>query len=83
MASARSKAYYKILEKADELVYVDNLPKYKATTFVEKLDKRNHWIVDNCDKMIAYYYNDFSGGTAKAISYAYQVNKMVVPLAIR
>jgi len=79
------KNYFKILDKADKIVYVDELKKYsnRHATFVKKLFNRNHWIVDHSDKIIAYYLNTRSGGTAETINYTVHQRKIAIPLEIR
>jgi uncharacterized phage-like protein YoqJ len=75
--------YFKILERAHKVVYIDKLKGYKSTNFVQKFHNRNHWMVDKSDKVIAYYRNKRRGGTAECIRYAHSKFKMVVPLEIR
>lgn len=40
-----------------------------------KMMKRNEWIVDNCDEMVAVWDGKNSGGTYKTIEYAKKENK--------
>lgn len=79
-AAARN-AYDTILARAHRIVYVDTLPKYKATSnFITKLFNRDKWIVDNSDKILAYYLNTGKGGTFHTIIYANKVGKLVIPV---
>ena len=55
--------YLEILEKADEKVYVS-----KSYTFW-CMQKRNEYMVDRCDVLIAYI-NRETGGTANTVRYA-------------
>jgi uncharacterized phage-like protein YoqJ len=79
------KNYFKILEKADEIVYVDKVKGYSNPNdnFITKLFNRNHWMVDHSDKMIAYYLNTGRGGTAATVRYAVKQKKLVIPMEIR
>jgi len=45
--------------------YVDNDPEYKAS----KMQKRNIWIVDNSDGLVAVW-DGTPGGTANCVEYA-------------
>lgn len=78
------KAYFKILEKADKIVYVDKIKEYSNPNdnFITKLFNRNRWIVDNSHKMISYYLNTVRGGTASAIRYTHSQGKIVIPLEV-
>jgi uncharacterized phage-like protein YoqJ len=75
--------YYKILEKAHKVVYVDKIKGYKSDNVVQKFHNRNHWMVDHSDKMIGYYLNTRKGGTAECVRYAYKQFKLVIALEIR
>ncbi len=41
------------------------------------MDKRNKWMVDNCDLLIAVW-NGTSGGTANCVNYAKSINKQII-----
>jgi len=77
--------YFKILEKADKTVYVDKIKGYSnlGDTFINKLFNRNYWMVDNSDKMIAYYLNTGRGGTAATVNYTMQQRKIVILMEVR
>jgi len=54
--------------------YLDRTDKYS----IDKMQKRNEWMVDNCDLLIAVWNEDKSGGTYNCIQYAKSVNKEVI-----
>jgi uncharacterized phage-like protein YoqJ len=66
------KRYHKILEKVDQIVYICE-PGYHP----HKMQRRNIWMVDNSDKVIAVW-NGIKGGTANCIEYAKRVRKPVI-----
>ena len=76
------RIYDRILARAEKVVYVDALPKYKGKTlsYIQKLFNRNQWIVDNLDKILAYYLNTLKGGTFRAVCYAHKTGKLVIPV---
>lgn len=76
MWSENSKRFYrKLLDAADETVYVCE-PGYAAW----KMQKRNEWMVDNCDTLLAMYNGDKTGGTANCVRYAKAQGKRIVNL---
>lgn len=79
------KKYFKILDKADKIVYVDSIKGYSDPndTFTDKLFNRNHWMVDHSDKMIAYYLNTAKGGAAETIRYTMKSRKVALILEIQ
>jgi uncharacterized phage-like protein YoqJ len=78
------KDYFKILEKAEKIVYVDKEKGYSNPNdnFIAKLFNRNHWMVDKSHKMIAYYLNTVRGGTAATVRYTHSQGKIVIPIGI-
>jgi uncharacterized phage-like protein YoqJ len=78
------KEYFKILDKASEVVYVDKLKKYSNPNdnFIAKLFNRNHWMVDNSDKMIAYYSGVSRGGTAATVRYTIKQRKLLIQMEV-
>ena len=50
---------------------------YKAA-----IKKRNRWMVDQADKILAYIYRDF-GGAFDTIKYAYHMGKPVLNFAVK
>ena len=79
------KDYFKILDKASKIVYVDKVKGYSNPNdnFIAKLFNRNHWMVDNSHKMIAYYLNTGRGGTAATVRYTHKQRKIVIPIDIK
>jgi uncharacterized phage-like protein YoqJ len=55
--------YRKLLDQCVEVVYVDN--RYSAAA----MQKRNEWMVDKCDILVAYW-NGTPGGTRNCVNYA-------------
>ncbi len=70
----KSKDLYKSIldHKLCTPYYVDNGP-YASW----KMQKRNVWLVDNCDKLIAVW-DKSSGGTGNCVKYAQQKNKEIL-----
>lgn len=74
--------YYYILENAGEVVYVDTIAKYTLGVLPPKIYhagkyiKRNEYIVDMSDMIIACQGNN-SKGTQRTIDYARQTGKPV------
>ena len=66
--------YEKLLQKADRIIEVCDDP-YAAW----KMQKRNEWMVDNSDAVIAVW-NRTPGGTANCVSYALENKKPVLVL---
>ena len=64
--------YFRLLNKAHEIVYVSE-PGYAAW----KMQKRNEWMVDNCDKLIAVW-DESEGGTANCVKYAKKKEKEII-----
>lgn len=68
--------YFKQIEIADEVIMVDSLEKYKVkglaneTYHPAKMDKRNRYMVDNSNIIIALWNGDKTGGTYNCIKYA-------------
>jgi len=72
--SDKSKAYNQyLLDKAQEVVNVSGMDDYS----VEYMQKRNIWMVDNCDILLAMF-DGSSGGTKNCIQYAESQNKRMV-----
>lgn len=65
-------------------IYVDELDdyslKYCPTRKYNpaKMQKRNEWMVDNCDVLIACWNGNKFGGTYNCISYAKKINKSII-----
>lgn len=81
------KRYEKIVERADEVVYVDVIPSYipKGNKAAEgrysaaKMQMRNQYMVDQSDLVIAAW-DGSSGGTKNCVDYAKRKGKRIVVL---
>ncbi len=74
--------YHNMLRLADELVYVDTVEGYAGNyTVPQKLNIRNHYMVDHSDYVIAVH-NGSRGGTYNCIQYAKQHNKEIIYVGI-
>ena len=69
--------------ESSQEIYRQLLAKAKTVTIVSpggyaswKMEKRNEWMVDNCDE-IAALWNGTAGGTANCISYAASKKKII------
>lgn len=72
--SDKSKVYYQdLLNKVQEIVNVSGMDEYS----VEYMQKRNEWMVDNCDILLAMF-DESSGGTKNCVQYAELQNKRIV-----
>lgn len=71
----RDKEYYE--SRYDDIVIPSELIgiHYKAA-----IKKRNRWMVDQADKILAYIYRDF-GGAFDTVKYAFRIGKPVLNLA--
>jgi uncharacterized phage-like protein YoqJ len=69
-----SKKYYKeLLSKAFEINNVSGMDDYK----VQYMQRRNEWMVDNCDILLAMF-DGTEGGTANCVRYAELKNKKLL-----
>jgi len=64
--------YHRRLREATEVVYVCD-EGYAAW----KMQKRNQWMVDNCDVLLAIW-DGSDGGTANCVKYAQSVGKTII-----
>lgn len=77
------KRYNNQLKLTDKVTYVDKLEKYKIPGFKEglyhpvKMQKRNEYMVDNSNIIIAYWDSSKSG-TGNCIRYAKKKNRKVI-----
>ncbi|NFI09711.1 DUF1273 domain-containing protein [Clostridium botulinum] len=78
--------YRRMLNLADELVYVDALDRYKISKIekdtynIRKLQVRNRYMVDCSNYVIAIYNGNCKGGTYNCIQYAKKQNKTIITL---
>lgn len=64
--------YFKLVKLASEQVIVS-----PGGYSVEKMQIRNKWMVDHCDKLIAIW-DGTAGGTGNCVEYAKSVNKEIL-----
>ena len=68
----QKEAYYNYLDKADKTVVVC------SGTYADwKYQKRNKYIVDNSDEMLAIFNKIPKGGTYNCVSYAFSNDKVI------
>ena len=72
--AASQAEYYDIIDEAEEIVYVCD-PGYAPW----KMQKRNEWMVDNSDTVLALW-DGSDGGTGNCVKYAGKVNKPIINL---
>ncbi len=73
LASAR-ELYYSILEQSDSVVYVSR--EYREGVML----KRNRYLVDHANCLLAVYNGEWRGGTAMTVRYAQKKGRKVVIL---
>lgn len=66
------KVFYKLLDKAAEVVIVS-----EGGYAAYKMQTRNTWMVDKCDKLIAIW-DGSKGGTSNCVDYAVSKNKDII-----
>lgn len=66
------KTYAQILDKSDQVVYVSE--EYS----IDCMQKRNIFMIDNCDEVIALWDGVKKGGTYNAVKYAEQGKKKII-----
>jgi uncharacterized phage-like protein YoqJ len=69
-----SEIYDEVLDYADKVVVVTEADKYPGHWVMHK---RNQWMVDNADAVMAYWNGKESGGTYECRKYAKKVGKPV------
>lgn len=65
--------YYHLVSKTYEVVIVS-----EGSYSSYKMQIRNEWMINNCDKVIAVWNNDIFGGTYNCIEYAKQIGKEII-----
>lgn len=68
---ANRDAYNRLLERADDIVIVS--PSYEGPWTYQR---RNEWMVDHCDVLLAFY-DGSAGGTRNCLKYAERVGREV------
>lgn len=71
-SEAWRERYFALLEQADDTVLIS--AHYTRDCF----HRRNRYMVDNADKLLALYSGGATGGTAYTVQYARQKNKEVI-----
>jgi len=72
------------VNNADIVTYVDTLEKYQITDYLPdiyypaKMQKRNEYMTDKSDIVIAVYDGSPKGGTRNCVEYAKKCNKKIV-----
>lgn len=66
-----SQKTYRLLRKLASEEVIVSPGNYSA----EKMQTRNEWMVNHCDKLIAIYNSDPNGGTANCVKYAQSIQK--------
>ena len=66
--------YERILAGASKIVWLNDSETYPGA-FV--YPNRNHWMVDNCDAVMAYWSGKEKGGTYECITYAREAKKPI------
>ena len=79
--------YNKMLQRADEVIYVDELQDYQGNPYVQtghysaqKMQLRNQHMVDASRCLVACWNGDRSGGTANCVKYAESQGKRIIRL---
>lgn len=70
--TSSQKAYAALLKKAHDVVIVS-----EGGYSPHKMQLRNEWMVDHCDKLIAVW-DGTPGGTANCVSYAMSKDKEII-----
>ncbi len=70
------KAYLENLELAVEVKVVCDVQEYKPWVY----QKRDEWMVDNCDLLVAVWDGTKDGGTYNTIKYAKKIGRPIVYL---
>jgi len=72
------RLYHKILKKFDMITYVNRKP-----FTPDLMQKRNEYMVDKCDLLLAVWNEDKRGGTYNCIRYAKNLNKKIIYINIK
>ena len=79
-----SQITYKEMKKVSTCIYVDDYKKYNVKGIKggeyhpAKMQKRNEWMVDNCDMLIGCWDGVEKGGTWNCLKYAKKLNKEII-----
>ena len=81
--------YYLMVERADEVVYVDELKEYQPKGMkpeqigkydIRKLQLRNQFMTDKGEAMVSSYNGSNKGGTYNCIQYAKKLKRTIINL---
>lgn len=75
---ASQNRYRMLLKAAEEVVVVDEIPKYHSDHFGGKMVLRNKWLVDHSKLTIAVWDGSGKGGTANAVQMAQKKRRKVL-----
>lgn len=70
----------RMIELADEVIIVSDIKEYFRAYNVAQLQKRNEYMVDNSDVVIAVWDGRPSGGTTNCLNYANKVNRKIIEI---
>lgn len=76
-SSVDIERYNRMKTLATDYIVVDAIPKYSVNGFGPKLNKRNHYMVDNSDLVVALW-DGTAGGTGNCVKYAAKQNKKIL-----
>jgi len=89
-AKEQIKLYATYKERADEVVYVDELELYQKKNRVKpgkfqgiKYQNRNEFMVDNCQLLVSLYDGNKESGTYNCITYAKEQQVPILNLNLR
>ena len=75
--------YSRMLKIADEVIYVDAIEKYADNySTAQKLNIRNHYMVDNAKYVVTAYNGSKKGGTYNCLQYAKKHNRQIINVGI-
>lgn len=69
------------IDVADDIAIVDLLEEYYTSELMYKYQKRNEFMVNHCDLLIAVH-DGSSGGTKNCIEYAEKIGKKILTIGI-
>lgn len=80
----KSQIKYKKIKQFSTCVYVDDYEEYsvkgtkRGEYHLAKMQKRNEWMVDNCDLLIGCWDGVKKGGTWNCLKYAKKLGKEII-----
>jgi len=70
------------IDVADDFVIVNLLEDYYTSNIKYTYQKRNEFMVDHCDLLIAVYDGHSSGGTKNCVDYAKRIERRILTIGI-